>query len=334
MKIDAKTLKQINNIILRSVDKIYSSLGFKLQSYNITIKNIGATSIQDMSLEISGHSLDISLFLAVLSAGLQLPINQETIFTGGLDTLDGHLSPVSGLSEKIRAVAKDKSLNHFVYASYNNDNSIESLAPNELKKIKQNFFDYEQTLKFSSVNNIFETIKAVVPEEDICFASLKSGFYSVELPVSLNPNPIGQTITYLLKDNDKKFWKVLEQLFLTANINIAKEYIHVFIEYFFSQACYPNNFGKKLLQLIISLPPAIKKKSNFYPLLEMKDYIHLTQYGKETDYDDIKKLFKVAFGELINLPRKPRVAKISENNTSLESETLLEQFLNELSTEN
>jgi len=333
-KIDTATLDHINTTILSLIDKLITSLGLKPQNYEITIKNINATSAHELGLEISGHSLDVSIFLSMLSAGLQLPISQMIVFTGGIDTPDGYLVSVSGLPEKIKAAAENRAIRYFVYSSFEQDGSIKDLTPNEYERISQTLLNYRESLKFIQVNNIFEVIRTAISEDDISLASLISGFYSREKLSVLNHNPVGQALLYLFNDNEKRFWNAIEQQLLKSDIDKAKEYIQTFARHFIDKAIYPENFGDRLVQLIISLPPAIKRKIGFYPLLQMKDYVRIAQLIRERDYDDIKKLFRAAFGDSIQLLRPAKTIETEQKAAVPESGTLLEQFLRELSSEN
>jgi len=333
-KIDTAVLDHVNTTILSLVDKLVTPSGLKPQNYEITIKNIDAASVHDLGLEISGHSLDVSIFLSMLSAGLRLPISQEAVFTGGIDTPDGYLAPVSGLPEKIKAAAEDRKTQHFVHSSFEQDGSTKNLTPNEYKRVSEALLNYKEFLKFSAVNNIFEVIKMAISENNICLASLKSGFYSGEKLSITDLSPVGQTLLYIYNDNDRKFWKTIERHLLKADIDEAREYIKLFIRHFIDNTVYPKNFGEQLLQLILSLPPVIKRKTGFYPLLEMKDYIKITHLAQESDYDDIKKLFRAAYGDTIQLLKTAKTTDAGQQASAPKSSTLLEQFLRELSSEN
>jgi len=333
-KINADALHHINSTILPLIDKIIISLGLKPKKYEVTIKNIAATAINDLKLEISGHSSDISIFLSILSASLQLPIPQDIVFTGGIGTPDGYLVPVSGLPEKIKATAESGNINHFMYSSFEQDGSARSLTPKENEKIRKALADFKKVLRFSTLDNIIEIVKMTIPENSICIASLKSGFYSNKRLSIPDHGPVDHTIHYLYNNNDKRFWKLIEKNLLKTEIDQFKENIKTFCQYFIDRTIYPKSLGEKLLQLTISIPPAIKRKADFYPLLEMEDYIRITQFAQETDYDDVKKLFRASFGDLTQLRKPIKAAETEQKAVQPETNTLLDQFLQELSSEN
>ena len=173
-----------------------------------------------------------------------------------------------------------------------------------------------------------------ISEENVCLSSLSTGFYSGEKLSITDLNPIGQTLLYLYNDNDRRFWKAIERHLLKADIDAAKDYIKIFIRHFIDKTIYPKNFGEQLLQLILSIPPAIKRKTGFYPLLEMKDYIKITHLAQESDYEDIKKLFRAAYGDSIRLLQPIKTNDTGQKAPAPKSNTLLDQFLRELSSEN
>ena len=333
-KINTDALHHISTTILPLIDKIVISLGLKPRNYEVTIKSIAAAAIKDLKLEISGHSSDISIFLSILSASLQLPISQETVFTGGIGTSDGYLVPVSGLPEKIKATAESININQFMYSSFEQDGSASSLTPKENERIRQVLMDFKKTLKFSAADNIFEIVAMNIPGDTICIASLRSGFYSNKKLSIPDHGPVDHTILHLYNNNDKRFWKLIEKNLLKAEIGQFKENMKTFCFYFIDQTIYPENFGEKLLQLTISIPPAIKRKTDVYPLLEMEKYIRITQFAQESDYNDVKKLFRASFGDSTQLLRPLKAAETEQKAKHPETNTLLDQFLAELSSEN
>jgi len=329
--VESVILAYIRGTILNMIDDIGSTLGVEKYSYDITIKNIGATSLHDLGLSISGHSFDLPVFLSILSACLSLPIRQDTVFTGQITTNQGHLSPVSGIPEKLEAAVRDKSFINFVYPGFESDKSAEMLAPEEHKKIQLAFDNYKNKIKILPVQNIYEVIKLAYDTKDICVASLESGFFAIAKPVKKVGNPIEQTISYLLENNQSRFWNSLERQMLKANFDVAKEILYSFVQYHFKTFAYPRGFGQKLLILLTSLPPTIRKKTGLYPLIEMKYCIQLAQHAGESDYEDVRILYRASFEEKL---RYLGTGEDCKHITEDKPDFLLQLLLGELSPEN
>jgi hypothetical protein len=68
-----------------------------------------------------------------------------------------------------------------------------------------------------------------------------------------------------------------------------------------------RNFGENLYRLVLSLPPLTRKMEDLFPLLSANLCIKLSQNAAgTTNYDDIRRLYKAAFGEgLAGLPLPP-----------------------------
>jgi hypothetical protein len=94
---------------------------------------------------------------------------------------------------------------------------------------------------------------------------------------------------------------------------------------------YPSGLGDRLNKLILSLPPAVKKNKDLFPLIPMKDCLQLAQYASENDYSDVHVLFDAIRGKNAWVPSKDAKAQASE---STDPHSLLEYFLSELSAEN
>ena len=72
---------------------------------------------------------------------------------------------------------------------------------------------------------------------------------------------------------------------------------------------YPCSFGGKLLQLVRSLPPAVRRLKKLFPLLSMQRCIALSQFATETDHEDVRLLHDAAFGQRLG----PCPVKRTEN---------------------
>ena len=58
---------------------------------------------------------------------------------------------------------------------------------------------------------------------------------------------------------------------------------------------YPSNFGKKLNELVLSLPYSVKKMNELFPLIKKDKFIQMIQHAKNNDHDDISELHKVLY---------------------------------------
>ena len=124
VKFDQQGKQQLNKIVLPQVDQILIALGQSFDCYELSITNPGATSSSDLQLNITGFSIDVAAFMALLSVSLNIPIKQDIAFTGHLSSKSGDISPVKSLPAKCVAVLEDGNINEFVYPDLNMDISL------------------------------------------------------------------------------------------------------------------------------------------------------------------------------------------------------------------
>ena len=84
-------------MVLAAADNIINALDLPKHSFDIWVANIGATSLNEIGITISGFSADVPVLLAILSASLQLPVSADIVSTGHIASPDGDIRMVRGL---------------------------------------------------------------------------------------------------------------------------------------------------------------------------------------------------------------------------------------------
>ena len=126
-----KTTKHIMEVVLAAADNIINALDLPKHSFDISVANLGATSLNEIGITISGFSADVPILLATLSASLQISISDDIVCTGHIASPDGDIRMVRGLPAKLRVAEKAESIQTFVYPEVDQDNSLEYLTPAE-----------------------------------------------------------------------------------------------------------------------------------------------------------------------------------------------------------
>lgn len=296
VKVEEKIKKHLNNTILPIIDEILNQLKLPMQSYDISVANIGAISSSDSEFTIEGYSADVPIFLAILSESLHLPIKQNILFTGHISSKEGDIGQVKGLTEKSEAALREQGISEFVFPSLTEDNSIKVLKPKEYKRTVSAIRSCRGRINLTEVTNIEELIKKTLSDESIVLSSFYCEYY-----YKIKTDLVDEThsiIQYLLKNNDKRFWKSLESNFINKQVEKVHKLLNQHFSYHNKKNKYPQNYGVDLRNLIFSLPHSSKKSEGLFPLLTKSQYIKLIQYAKETDYEDISYLHDVVFGKL------------------------------------
>jgi len=297
VQVDQASVDHIRDVIIAVVDRICQPLGMNPLDYEVSVKGISATALHGLDLSVSGYSLDLALLLAALSSTLQLPIPEDTVFTGQVATVEGHFLPAEGIPEKMNAAAADPSLTRFIFAAVDTDESAKQLSPEETDRVRKAVIEHKDRLDIKAVRDLFELLPLVANEEELSLASLRSGYFS---GISANPttaSPVDKTIGHLVQGNDVRFWTAVEGHLMKSNFKRAKELLYVFVEYYTGKRAYPSSFGDKLSQLIASMPPHTRRKRGLFPLVDMKDCLNLSQLASESDYHDVRALYRASFGE-------------------------------------
>ena len=294
---DDAVKNHINGTVLTLVNSISGALGVILKSYEISAVNIGAASSIDSGVSLSGFSLDVSVFMALLSAAIKLPIRQDLVFTGHIASSDGDISFVQSIPEKAIAAISDDNIQRFVYPDISCDTSLKSLKPKHYETVEAELRSFRGRIKLIPVRDIYDLITKTVDSEDIVLSSLKTGFYNKKL-IDNNSTNCWKIAEYFSSSNEKRVWEALEKLIGNCNIDQSHDLIESFAKYHIKMGKYPRKFGEELHNLVLSLPMSVKKTKKLFPLLEKTKYIKMIQYASPEDYEDVSWLHEALYGKV------------------------------------
>jgi len=294
---DKRTEKHITDVVLTAADTIVSDLGLPKESFDISAVNIGAASINNLGTNISRFSADVSLFLVILSAQLEIPILQNMVCTGHIASPEGDIRMVKGIPAKLRAACGDESINTFIHPAIDVDGSLDSLSPQEKKEIVTSLIKAKRNIRTMAVRDVGELIETVFSEENVVMSSLRKDYYTVSAPFSAGQTPMGRATAYLTKNKERRFWKVLERQLLEGRSDDAKKLLDALTEFHTRNETYPTGLGYQLLRLVQSLPPETRRLKISFPLLPVSSCIQISRFATDSDQKDVPLLFKATSGE-------------------------------------
>ena len=314
VSLDDKAREHLVSVILPLIDHICHLLDVPVPCYRISISNPGAAASRDLGVQLGGFSLDVPLFLAMLSAALQLPVPEALASTSHIASSEGDIAPVRGLPQKIAAVLDDKRISTLILPDLDADTSLKTLAPNEYDEAVTAIWSVRDQLDLRPATNIHDAVKNAFDEEALVRGSLASGYFSEE-SVDARPsgNPIEQTAGYLKRDNVHRFWRSLEARLIGGETAVATSLLQVYAQHHLRKETYPRWFGQRLRALMISLPPRPRRQASS-DLLSMQIFIDLSNLATEGDYSDLQLLFQTISG-----PEWVRSAHASEQDSSDDS---------------
>jgi len=320
---EESTIEHISDVLVPIVDKILGSLGLDKKGFEISVVNPGGVSVSDLGARISGFSADVPILLAMLSAALGLGIADDIVSTGHIASSDGDITAVKAMAAKIFSGFEDKSINCFIYPSLDKDRSLAVLSPVEKQEVEAAVINARDRLKMTAVSDIADLVKAVFTDEAIVLSSLQEGFFAVDRSKISGNSPVLSAAGFLTKDNDKRFWTVLERYFHAGDNENAKKLLLAYSQFHSANKIYPKEFGRKLIQLLRSLPPGTRKTRIKFPVLPTLECVKMTQFAAESDSEDIGLLYNAAQGKaiwtepVINTMTKPATEQVTDEGQAL-----------------
>ena len=298
----------IEKVLVARIDEVLKALNIKPDNYEISVRNIGAASSSDLGVTVAGFSADVPIFIALLSASLQLAIPQAIAFTGHISSKAGDILPVSSLDKKTEAVMFDENIKKFVYPILDVDGSMSHLKPHEYAEAQAVLRSARGRIKLEDVKDTSELISNVFSTEALVKAALLNDYFETEIGKSntLNAN---LEAAYLTKDNPNRFWLALEENLFYKEPASAQELINIYIEFYLRLKKYPSGSGEKLNNLVTSLPITVRRNPKLFPLLNKAMFIKVIQYATELDHEDVSLLHDSLYGKF----RITKTAKRSDS---------------------
>jgi len=294
---DNNAVEHLFESVLPTADNILMTIGLPKKFFEISIVNFEVASIRDVASKISGFSADVPILIAILSACLQVPVQEDIVLTGHIASPDGDIRMVKNFPSKLSAVVKSRSNRTFIHPVIDADHSLSSLSPSEKQRIEHAVEEANQKIRLVSVHDVEDLVRTVFNDHQIVMASLKQAFFGSPTSRLCGRSPCTKAVDYLTKNIEKRFWSVLECQLISAKVYEAKKLLQAFISFHINRKSYPKLFGTRLSNLIFSLPPDIRRFKLKYPLMPISKHIQLSQFAQESDYEDILMLFKVASAE-------------------------------------
>jgi hypothetical protein len=295
---ETRIAKHISDVILPIVNMIAASLGLGGRRIDLCVVNPGAASVFDIGVQIDGFSADVPVFLALLSACIQLPLPVEMVSTGHIASGSGDISAVGGLQTKLSVASGDESIKCFLCPALGEDHSLRDLCPGAAAEAYGAISNARRKLRVVTVSNIADLAHAVFTDEAILSAALKGGFLSApSAPVSA-PGPVEEVVRFLAEGNEKRFWDVLERHLLRGNSAEAKDLLYSYTQAYIREKVYPAGFGRRLAQLVGSLPPATRRLRLQFPLLDTSVCVKVGQFAVGGQVEDIRLLLDATAGKV------------------------------------
>ncbi|MBL7223989.1 MAG: hypothetical protein ISS72_09050 [Candidatus Brocadiae bacterium] len=290
-------VQHLGGTVLPLVRRIVRGLGLKPTGFELSVTNLGAASTLDVGLEVSGFSADAAVTLAALSAALKLPLPQDAIVTGHVASPEGELRPVRSIPRKLAAAAANEGVRRFVCPALDADRSVEELAPNEWQRIADATSGERGNVRIIAVTDIAELLSAVVDDEALVRAALSSGFFGHETD-GCNGSPADRAIASLAARHEERFLGVVDAHLLAGRVPDVHALLRLRCRFQCQRRRYPSGLGRHLLELMSSLPPALRRIKGWFPLVPLAQCLRLCTLAARGDHEDVQRLLDAVHGRL------------------------------------
>jgi len=211
VEFDESVSGHITEVVLPVADRIFSLLEVPLRNFQISVVNLSIASQSDIGLKISGFSADVPVLLAMLSAGLEIPIPEDVVSTGHIASSDGDIGLVKSIPVKLEAALGHNNIHKFIYPSIDEDNSLKTISPMKGQEIEDAITRARRDIHIVAVKDVGELMEVVFTKESKILASLRQGFFNRPGLSMNNKDRIGTAARVLAQDNETHFWSAVEQ---------------------------------------------------------------------------------------------------------------------------
>jgi len=289
VKLEESTQNHLQNTVYPILKNICYLLKINLPPLSFEIRVPGAASSSELNVVISGHSFDLPITLALISATLNIPINQAFCVTGQLATISGEITLVASLPDKLYVARESNSLTSFIYPDHTSDQSFKDLKPAAYSEYQAAIKEARIHLDLFPVNSLVEALESLFDETDLIQAAFANKFWNMG---SIKPdrNQPSSFHQYFIGNHEKRLWLQIETLLEDHNTTRLRQLIETWVLWSIANKSYPTDFGSKLSGLIQSMPKHIRRDLRQFTLLPKTDYIRLIQFADESDHEDISAL--------------------------------------------
>ena len=208
-----KTVAHIRETVLPLVDTIRLMLKRKKKHIEISAVNVGAASVHDVGVHITGMSADLPVFLAVLSAYLRIPVPDDLVCTGHIASGDGDIRLVRNIPAKVAVAVADPTISTFICPSLDGDMSMPQLSPAERVRIQDAICTAKQDLRIVAVGDVREALTAALSEEAVVQGGLCSGVFGAKPPKRCVSVILRGVVRQLVGDWEARFTKAVSYTF-------------------------------------------------------------------------------------------------------------------------
>lgn len=286
----------VDTVLVPLLQQVLKPLSIATGQWTVMLEPLEAAAVHELPVSVSGYSADLPLFLALLSASMRLPLRQDIVATGRFASSMGDVGLVKHIPEKLTAAREHPQVHHFVCPSFGVDGSLDALSPVERERLGEALARARGRLKVSFIRGVDDLVSEVFDEEDMCLSSLQTGHFGQPSGVTETDTPAGRAARHLGNESEKRFWHSLSRAFEVQDRALSARLMTLYLEHHDARGVYPSGFGARVLHLLRSLPPVLRKAMR--GLVPPGVCFAALRHAQDTDAEDAELLLRVSRGEV------------------------------------
>lgn len=300
---DRPGMQHLNRVVLPLVNRLATVLCLSPHNFELSFVQLGIASSMQRPLTLTGHSIDLPVFLAMLSALLKLAVPQDLVCTGHIGSVDGDVRMVAAVPEKLDAVLAGPGFRRFAFPHPDADASLRVLAPDQRQQMIDALAAAADRVQLLGIRGVEDLLLAVLDEEQMALAALRSGYFQLdERAMQESDLPLAPA-ALLCRQNAQRFWLALEWHLFAGRYAASRRLLSAFVHCHIRKKQYPTDFGLHLRQLRDSLPPAVRSLKLKGPLIAVDLCVALAHFAAASDAQDVQFLFQA-----INIREAQKIA--------------------------
>lgn len=293
IRVGEATRRQWDSHIVPLVQRLVRSLKLPYPYSTISVCNVGAASINDREIEVSGFSADAAVFLASISAALAIPLREGVVSTGHIASAHGAIRAVKGMPAKLDALRTNRNACRFLYPDPEADDSLKNIAPGESARLDEALRSARDWVELVPVRDIDSLIRGAFDERDLIVSALENKYFLENATASKDAD----VVPALSSDLPKRFWAYLTSAAQTARRFDDYDLLAMWARFHIQRGIYPKGAGARLYGTLAAVPSGVRNLRFRFPLLVPAETLDLVKLASPRDLEDVRRLLDAIVGD-------------------------------------
>jgi hypothetical protein len=304
-KFDDDTAAHYEAVLAPIVRTIAEQLSINVPRFELSVSNADIAAMQDRSITVVGYSADLPVFLACISAMLEVPIEEHLLATGHIGSRCGNIQMVSNLPAKLRAACGSPEVEAFVYPGIvTADASLTELTPEEVTAATDAIRSAEDHLFLHPARDLDDLLRAAFSGYNLILSSLKHGYFELEHPAKVDV----PGLCTLAHSMEERFWTTLHNALRDGETDVIGGLLEARLQFHVRRNRYCPDFGRRLFDRLAALPPVARDTRVPFPLLSDSLLASFIKLADASCVTDVRYLLDASAGD-----RFARAAFVSQS---------------------